>query len=80
MFKNEILSLLGRKGKKIAGEYYSQYESIKMIQKDWFSGGFNQLVTDAVNHALSQIGSESRIEILSSNTANAVASKIDTRG
>jgi hypothetical protein len=77
MLKKEVLQLLGRKGKTIAGDYYRANEKNPQYTKDWFTVGFRVLVTDSVNHALKQIGNEDVIDVLSTNTANAVGSAID---
>lgn len=77
MLKKEVLALLGRKGKLIAGDYYRANEKIDKYRNDWFKTGFRNLVTDAVNHALVTLDKTERIETLTTNTANAVGSAID---
>lgn len=74
----EIMSALGRKGKKAAGEFYraNEAEALKDAKK-WFEGGFTTLVVKSVNHGLEVAGSTVRLMDLSKNTANAVASRID---
>ncbi len=79
MLTKEILSLLGRKGKNLAGQYFRDNVQAAMNSpnKDWFSTGYNNLVLRSVNHGLAGIGSEVRLESISSNTANAVGNRID---
>lgn len=74
----EIVSLLGAKGRMIAGKYYTDHlQDAEFNDKNWFSTGFKNLVSKSVNHALEVMGKTERVSIQNDNIANGVANKIN---
>jgi hypothetical protein len=73
----EVLAMMPKQAKIEAAKFYRDNEKQAVCQRDWLSGGFESLVTRAVNHGLAVTLTEGRIETLSSNTANAVASRLE---